>query len=166
MTMSDRRLRPLFDLAFNPAEIKNRLTSIPIFVVAHKDDSEFVLVSGEVWSYASVQICRGQQKAETWLASGYPIVNANIMASAHKLWLWGSRQGSILKEAWIRRAYTRHDLAVGCEKAILNFGMQQLYEGTYNWFAMLKSDQLSQRTAVRLRGLISCRAAQRKSPGN
>ena len=48
MTMSNRRLKPVFDLAFNPADIKNRLTTIPIYVVAHKDDSEFVLVSGEV----------------------------------------------------------------------------------------------------------------------
>ena len=55
LSMSQRSLRPVFDLAFNPIDIKHRLTTIPIYVVAHKDDSEFVLVSGEVGRFHPCQ---------------------------------------------------------------------------------------------------------------
>jgi hypothetical protein len=39
--------QPLFDLAFNPEEIKARLNSVPVFAVVN-NKNEFVLVAGEV----------------------------------------------------------------------------------------------------------------------
>lgn len=40
------RARPIFDLAFNPEEMKKRLSSIPVFAVVNSKN-EFVLVTGD-----------------------------------------------------------------------------------------------------------------------
>ena len=44
---STSRPQPIFDLAYNPEEIKARLSGVPVYTVANKQN-EFVLVAGEV----------------------------------------------------------------------------------------------------------------------
>lgn len=39
---------PLFELAYSAIDIKARLAGVPVYTVAKRDNSEFVLVSGEV----------------------------------------------------------------------------------------------------------------------
>lgn len=51
---SGRRPAPLFDVAYNPEDIKARLSGVPVFAVINKRE-EFVLVAG-----AAVSVC-------TWL---------------------------------------------------------------------------------------------------
>ena len=41
--------QPVYDLAYNPEEIKARLSGVPVYTVANKKN-EFVLVAGEVRS--------------------------------------------------------------------------------------------------------------------
>lgn len=43
----EARPHPVFDLAFNPEDIKARLSGVPVYTVANKKN-EFVLVAGEV----------------------------------------------------------------------------------------------------------------------
>jgi len=40
------RSQPLFDLAYNPEEVKQRLSAIPVFAVVN-NKNEFVLVTGD-----------------------------------------------------------------------------------------------------------------------
>lgn len=47
LNQQQRPSNPLFDLAFNPEEMKVRLASIPVYAVVNSKD-EFVLVSGDV----------------------------------------------------------------------------------------------------------------------
>lgn len=42
------RKGPVFELAYSAIDIKARLAGVPVYTVAKKDNSEFVLVSGEV----------------------------------------------------------------------------------------------------------------------
>ncbi len=44
---STSRPQPICDLAYNPEEIKARLSGVPVYTVANKQN-EFVLVAGEV----------------------------------------------------------------------------------------------------------------------
>jgi hypothetical protein len=44
---STSRPQPIYDLAYNPEEIKARLSGVPVYTVANKQN-EFVLVAGEV----------------------------------------------------------------------------------------------------------------------
>ncbi len=44
---STYRPQPICDLAYNPEEIKARLSGVPVYTVANKQN-EFVLVAGEV----------------------------------------------------------------------------------------------------------------------
>lgn len=44
--------QPLFELSFNPEELKFRLATVPVYTVVNNKD-EFVLVSGEVSSAAA-----------------------------------------------------------------------------------------------------------------
>ena len=47
LTAARAAAQPLFDLAFNPEEIKARLNAVPVFAVVN-NKNEFVLVAGEV----------------------------------------------------------------------------------------------------------------------
>lgn len=42
-----RRPQPLWEIAYNPEDIKARLSGVPVYTVANKNN-EFVLVTGEV----------------------------------------------------------------------------------------------------------------------
>ena len=46
--LGGRKAQQLFELAYNPSEMRARLSGIPVYTVANKDSREFVLVSGVV----------------------------------------------------------------------------------------------------------------------
>lgn len=48
LTAARRKLNPVFDLGFNPVDIKNRLTGVTVYTVANNETGEFVLASGRV----------------------------------------------------------------------------------------------------------------------
>ena len=46
--------QPICDVAYNPEEIKARLSGVPVYTVANKQN-EFILVAGEVRAYDKSQ---------------------------------------------------------------------------------------------------------------
>ena len=63
-----RAAQPVFELSFNPEEIKARLNAVPVYTVVNKKN-EFVLVAGDVslrsfppdpWLWAVVERAAGQ----------------------------------------------------------------------------------------------------------
>lgn len=71
-----RSAQPLFDLAFNPEDIKARLNAVPVFAVVN-NKNEFVLVAGEV-RWGGVEVA--ELKTCTRLAvHGEPVAHACVL---------------------------------------------------------------------------------------
>lgn len=75
--------QPICDVAYNPEEIKARLSGVPVYTVANKQN-EFILVAGEVRNLASINQSQTGRQSISYKACMY--VDAEYACPCGSLW--------------------------------------------------------------------------------